>query len=146
MSAAVNEVLERYTSSLIVNEAYTSDVGRGCVRIEHDTMDFLHAITGDIIEIVGKRRTVARCMPLYPMDERKGITRIDAYLRENARVLVGDKVIVRKIDGRPAEKVVLSRIAHTSQLSRSFIISSLLHRAVVKDDKVVVPFMKDRLV
>jgi len=32
---------------------------------------------GDVIELKGKRRTVAKCLPLYPSDEGKGIIRID---------------------------------------------------------------------
>ena len=45
--------------SLKVLEAYTRDVGRGVARIDYDSMDSLSASTGDVIEIKGKRRTVA---------------------------------------------------------------------------------------
>ncbi len=58
-------------------EAYTRDVGRGVARIDYDAMDALDASTGDVIEIRGKRRTVAKCLPLYPSDEGRGIVRID---------------------------------------------------------------------
>jgi transitional endoplasmic reticulum ATPase len=57
------------TLSLKVLEAYTRDVGRGVARIDYDSMDSLGASTGDVIEIRGKRRTVAKCLPLYPSDE-----------------------------------------------------------------------------
>ena len=46
--------------SLKVLEAYTRDVGRGVARIDYDSMDTLNASTGDVIEIKGKRRTVAK--------------------------------------------------------------------------------------
>jgi len=60
--------------SLKVLEAYTRDVGRGVARIDYESMDSLSASTGDVIEIKGgKRRTVAKCLPLYPSDEGKGI-------------------------------------------------------------------------
>jgi len=43
-----------------------------CARIDYDSMDSLSASTGDVIEIKGKRRTVAKCLPLYPpMKERE---------------------------------------------------------------------------
>src|SRR6266850_1573388 len=48
---------------LKVLEAYTRDVGRGVARIDYDAMDALDASTGDVIEIRGKRRTVAKCLP-----------------------------------------------------------------------------------
>jgi len=55
---------------LKVLEAYTRDVGRGVCRIDYESMDSLSASTGDIIEVKSsKRRTVARCLPLYPLDE-----------------------------------------------------------------------------
>mgnify|MGYP003684696459 CR=1 FL=1 len=54
--------------SLKVLEGYTRDVGRGVARIDYDSMDTLNASTGDTIEIKGKRRTVAKCLPLYPSD------------------------------------------------------------------------------
>jgi len=47
--------------SLKVLEAYTRDVGRGVARIDYDSMDTLSASTGDVIEVKGKRRTVAKC-------------------------------------------------------------------------------------
>ena len=40
------------------------DVGRGIARADHKSMDSLTASTGDVIEIRGKRRTVAKCLPL----------------------------------------------------------------------------------
>ena len=70
--------------SLKVLEAYTRDVGRGVARIDYDSMDNLGASTGDVIEIKGKRRTVAKCLPLYPSDEGKGIIRIDGLGRNNS--------------------------------------------------------------
>ena len=55
--------------SLKILEAYTRDVGRGVARLDYESMDPLNASTGDVIEIRGKRRTVAKCLPLYPSDE-----------------------------------------------------------------------------
>jgi len=52
--------------SLKILEAYTRDVARGVARIGYDSMDSLSASTGDVVEIGGKRRTVAKCLPLYP--------------------------------------------------------------------------------
>ena len=57
--------------SLKVLEAYTRDVGRGVARIDYDSMDHLNASTGDVIEIKGKRRTVANvCLFTHQMKEK----------------------------------------------------------------------------
>ena len=39
----------------------------------------------------------AKCLPLYPSDEGKGIIRVDGLVRNNAGVAIGDTVVVRKI-------------------------------------------------
>ncbi|MGB6532542.1 MAG: AAA family ATPase, partial [Candidatus Nitrosopolaris sp.] len=96
------------TLSLKILEAYTRDVGRGVSRIDYDSMDSLTASTGDVVEIKGKRRTVAKCLPLYPSDEGKGIVRVDGLVRNNAGVAIGDTVVVRKIKAVPAEKVIVA--------------------------------------
>ena len=83
------------TLSLKVLEAYTRDVGRGVARIDYDSMDSLGASTGDVIEIRGKRRTVAKCLPLYPSDEGKGIIRVDGLTKT---YVMGD-VEVRALRG-----------------------------------------------
>ena len=96
------------TPTLKVLEAYTRDVGRGVARIDYDSMDSLSASTGDVIEIRGKRRTVAKCLPLYPSDGGKGINRVDGLVRNNSGVgvAIGDTMLVRKIEAVPAEKVI----------------------------------------
>ena len=79
--------MSQNTISLKVLEAYTRDVGRGVARIDYDSMDSLSASTGDVVEIKGKRKTVAKCLPLYPSDEGKGIIRVDGLVRNNAGML-----------------------------------------------------------
>jgi transitional endoplasmic reticulum ATPase len=75
-------------------EAYTRDVGRGIARIDYDPMDYLGATTDDVIEIMeeGKRKTVAKCIPLYPSDDGKHIKRVDSLKRNNVDVVIGDTV------------------------------------------------------
>ncbi len=56
------------------------------------------------MEIKGKRRTVAKCLPLYPSDEGRGLVRIDGLIRNNAGVAIGDVVVVKKVKAPPAER------------------------------------------
>ena len=84
--------------TLTVLEAYTRDVGRGIVRIDYSTMWLLDVTAGDIIEIRSKKRTVAKCFPLYPSDEEKNIVRMDLLLRDNAGTKIGNNVTLEKID------------------------------------------------
>src|SRR5919201_604063 len=105
MSKVLGVIVSQNTLSLKVLEAYTRDVGRGVARIDYDSMDSLGASTGDVIEIRGKRRTVAKCLPLYPSDDGKGIIRVDGLVRKNAVIAIANTVIFKKKKVAPAKKV-----------------------------------------
>jgi len=95
-------------ATLRVAEAQGRDVGRGIARVDPKIMENLDLTPGDVIEISGKRRTAAICWPGYTDDSGKGIIRIDGYIRRNAGVSIDEKVTIRKIEAKNAEKVVLA--------------------------------------
>ena len=133
------------TLSLKILEAYTRDVGRGVSRIDYDSMDSLTASTGDVVEIKGKRRTVAKCLPLYPSDEGKGIVRVDGLVRNNAGVAIGDTVVVRKIKAVPAEKVIVAPLEAIPPIDERYLADALESVPLVKGDNVMVPYFGGRL-
>lgn len=94
--------------TLKVNQAYPSDSGRGIARLDPDAMLRLRISPGDIIEIEGRRRTVAKVWRAPKRDWGKNIIRIDRFIRENAGVGVGDIVKVRKAEYQPARVVILA--------------------------------------
>ena len=59
--------------TLKVSEAKAKDVGRAIVRIDPADLKKIGIEVGDIIEVYGKRRTVAKIMPAYPEDRGKAI-------------------------------------------------------------------------
>jgi transitional endoplasmic reticulum ATPase len=134
-----------HTLSLKVLEAYTRDVSRGVARIDYDSMDSLSASTGDVIEIRGKRRTVAKCLPLYPSDEGKGIIRVDGLVRNNAGVAIGDTVVVRKIKAVPAEKVIVAPLEAIPPIDERYLADALESVPLIKGDNVMVPYFGGRL-
>src|SRR6185503_16128379 len=133
------------TLSLKVLEAYTRDVGRGTARIDYDTMKSLEASTGDIIEIKGKRRTVAKCLPLYPSDEGKEIIRVDGLMRNNAGIAIGDMISAKKIKVVPAEKIIVSPLEAIPPIDERYLADALESTPVVKGDNVMVPYFGGRL-
>ncbi|RLI85550.1 MAG: AAA family ATPase [Archaeoglobales archaeon] len=94
--------------TLRVAEAYYRDVGRGIARIDPEVMEKLGLQSGDVIEIIGKETVPAIVWPGYPEDRGTGTIRIDGSIRNNAGVGIGDRVRVRKVEAKPAEKVVLA--------------------------------------
>ncbi|MEM2341038.1 MAG: CDC48 family AAA ATPase [Candidatus Bathyarchaeia archaeon] len=95
-------------ATLRVAEAHGRDVGRGIARIDPKVMENLDLTPGDVIEISGKRKTAAICWPGYAEDSGKGIIRVDGYIRRNAGVSIDEKVTIRRIEAKNAEKVILA--------------------------------------
>ncbi|TAN36032.1 MAG: AAA family ATPase, partial [Candidatus Methanoperedens sp.] len=94
--------------TLRVAEAFSKDVGRGLVRIDPEDMKVLGAEVGDIVEITGKRTTVAKLMPTFSGDRSKSIIQMDGIVRGNAQVGVDEKVKVRKTSAQTASVIELS--------------------------------------
>jgi len=108
-------------------------------------MDSLNTSTGDVVEIGGKRRTVAKCLPLYPSDEGKGIIRVDGLVRNNAGVAIGDTVVVRKIKAVPAEKVIVAPLEAIPPIDEHYLADALESVPLIKGDNVMVPYFGGRL-
>ena len=132
--------------SIKILEAYSRDVGRSVARIDYESMDSLSASTGDVIEIKGnKRRTVAKCLPLYPSDEGKGIIRVDGLVRNNAGVAIGDTTVVRKIKAVPAEKVTVAPLEAIPSVDERYLADALESVPLIKGDNVMAPYFGGRL-
>src|SRR5450759_1240554 len=108
-------------------------------------MDALGASTGDVIEIKGKRRTVAKCLPLYPSDEGRGVIRIDGLIRNNGGVAIGDMVAVKKVKAPPAEKVVVAPLEAVPPIDERYLADTLEGIPVTKGDNVMIPYFGGRL-
>ena len=109
-------------------------------------MDSVSVSTGDIVNIGGgKRRTVAKCLPLYPSDEGKGIIRVDGLVRNNAGVAIGDTVVVRKIKAVPTEKVVVAPLEAIPPIDERYLADALESVPLIKGDNVMVPYFGGRL-
>jgi transitional endoplasmic reticulum ATPase len=109
------------TSNLLtlrVAEATQRDFGRGIARIDPQTMKKMDVQTGDIIQIVGKKRTSAKVMPAYPENRGKDLIQIDGIIRNNALVGIGDSVCIGKIDAEKAERVTLAPLEQSQPLLR----------------------------
>jgi transitional endoplasmic reticulum ATPase len=100
--------LPEKTATLRVADALQRDVGRGIARIDPKVVQELGLTSGDVVQIIGKRKTNALCWPAHEQDYGKGTVRIDGYLRNNAGVSIDDKVTIRKIDAKIAERLTLA--------------------------------------
>jgi transitional endoplasmic reticulum ATPase len=94
--------------SLRVAEAQSRDVGRGIARIEPKLSSEIGLSAGDVVEIHGKKKTVAIYWPGYQEDYGKGIIRIDGYTRSNAGAGIDENVDIRKVEARKATKITIA--------------------------------------
>ncbi len=106
------------TLTLKVKEALPKDVGRAIARIDPEDMKTLGLEVGEIIEIEGKRKTPAKVMPCYAEERGKKIIQMDGILRENSQIGLDEKVQIRKIDCKPANKITLLPLTISSLLQR----------------------------
>ena len=90
-----------------VKEAFHGDAGRGMARLSMDVMKALGLVSGDIIEIEGKKKATAVVWPGYPEDTRNSILRVDGNIRSTAGTGIDEKVRIRKIEVVYARKVVI---------------------------------------
>ena len=76
---------------LKVAKAYPNDSARGIARLDPNALLTLRLSPGDIIEIEGKRTTVAKVWRADRQDWSQDYIRIDGFIRQNAGVGIGDK-------------------------------------------------------
>ncbi len=129
---------------LKVTEAKHKDVGRGKVRIDISLLRKIGVEPGDVVEIEGRRKTAAIAWPSYAEDQGQDIIRMDGLIRKNAGVGIGDKVIVRKADAKPATLVKLAPSNFNIQVDQSFISYAkrrLLDYPVVEGDTILIPVL-----
>lgn len=120
-----------------VAKAKQRDVGSPKARIDADTMIKLGVSAGDIIEIVGKRKTVAIAWPAYADDQGSGIIRIDGTVRQNARVAINEYVNVARAEVEDANAITLAPASLELNVDvdfTMFIKDRLLDRPLVKGD------------
>jgi transitional endoplasmic reticulum ATPase len=133
---------------LRVAEAKHKDVGKWKVRIDLDILKMIGAEPGDIVEIEGRKKTAAIAWPGYPEDKGQDIIRMDGLIRKNAGVGIGDKVIVRKADARPASMVKLAPANFSITIDAGFVNyvkKKLAERPVVEGDTVLIPVLNQSI-
>jgi len=101
---------ERRDLLLRVAEALPKDVGRGLARLDPQDLERLGVGIGDVVEIAGKRPTVARAMPAYAAQRGQGLIQMDGILRANAGAGLDERVAVRRVEAQPARTVVLAPV------------------------------------
>lgn len=126
---------------LKVASASQQDVGRGIVRIDKKYQDLMAVKRGDIVQILGKRKTAAIVVDSYPDDKDLGIIRMDGLIRRNAKASMGEYVEVGKVEVKEAGRVVLAltqKAGVQMGIPGNIIQRNILGRVLVKGDIISV--------
>ncbi len=129
-----------------VAELKAGETGRGIARLDPELMDILGIKVGDIVQIDGNKKTVAKVLRGAPEDANRGIIRIDGSTRRNAGVSLDERVAVKKIVAKNAEKITF---APTEQLrlqgGEEYLKQVLEGRALAKGDTITLNVMGNKI-
>jgi transitional endoplasmic reticulum ATPase len=133
---------------LKITEALAEDVGKGLARLDPEDMKKIGAVMGDLIEICGEEKTVARITGTFPGFQGKKIVQVDGLIRGNAKANLGETVRIKKIPRKTAETVLVSPLDFTSVLPDEKELDQfakiLQGLPVMLGDKINVPFLAGR--
>ncbi len=91
---------------VMVKEAARDDAGRGIARLSIEVMRSMGLVSGDVIEIQGKKKSTAIVWPGFQQDTGLSVLRIDGTIRSNAATGIDEKVRIRKVELGYAKKIV----------------------------------------
>lgn len=130
---------------LTVFNAHVQDIGKSIARIHLDVMESIGASDGDIIEIIGQKRTVSRIQKLDLSDVNKGMIRIDGLAQHNLGVIVGNTVSVRKVKAVAAQKIVVAPLESIPPIDDRYLVDALDNLPFVKGDHTTVQYCGGKL-
>ncbi|OPY33386.1 MAG: VCP-like ATPase [Methanomassiliicoccales archaeon PtaU1.Bin124] len=137
--AATDKVLK-------VAEAKSRDVGKGIARVDPEVMEIMAISPGDVVQIDGKKKTVAVVWPGYAEDENRGLIRIDGHVRRNAQVGLDDKVAIRKVAVKNAQKIMFAPLEEMRIMGgEEYLGQALEGRVVTRGDVVELNIMGRRI-
>lgn len=138
-------MMESDQISFNVMESYTRDMGRVVARIDKTTMKFLKISEGDVIEISGKKKAVAKCFPLYPADENKKIIRLDGLTRNNCQREIGESVDLKKIKTELVDTVIVIPLESIPPIDPRYLADALDTVPIILNQYLLVPYFGGRL-
>jgi transitional endoplasmic reticulum ATPase len=128
-----------------VTEALARDLGKGLARLDPADITRLGLKVGDVVELVGRRRTVGKLMPTYSAYRGRGRVQVDGVTRENAGAAIDQPLQVKPVATKLAELVVLIPMTQPPTESESRSLGRLLAGLpVVVGDRVRVNLIGQR--
>ena len=128
------------SAKLRIERLESSRSGRSLCYVDQTIMETLGLSTGDIIEIVGKKRTAGIVVASFA-DKGKEIIRIDGIQRLNLGSTIGELVTIRYINAEPAKEIELAPTKGIYDIKKQAdaIKGKLIDKPVMVGDLIDVP-------
>jgi len=126
---------------LKVQEGKEEFIGKNIVTLNITVKQALGVLSGDVVEIVGDRKTCAQVWPEKGVAGEENIIKMDQYIRRNAGVSTDDFVTVRRIQPKVAEQIVLSPLKDVNFFSDNYdliVKKSFLGRPFCEGDTILI--------
>lgn len=145
MRESMRDVIMADSIFIKTHKAYPRDTGKGRIRISLANMKKLGVSKGDVVEINGKKKSVATCFPLYPSEKKKQNARVDSFTRFNCRTKENESVTIKKIKTKIATWVHLEPLIPVPPIDVRYFNDCLEGISFLKSDKIIVPYFEDVL-
>ncbi|MGD8352728.1 MAG: AAA family ATPase [Pseudomonadota bacterium] len=134
--------------SLRVAKSFIDDEGKGLARIDTALLQQLGAMPGEVLQITGRRSTVARAAQLTANYTGQQLIQIDGITRDNAQVSIDEWVTVSKIPFKGADTLLLAPVEAGAPIPKDEEIPHIRHLLsglhVVVGDRVQIVFFGTR--
>ncbi|MGI0102843.1 MAG: CDC48 family AAA ATPase [Nitrosotalea sp.] len=100
--------------TLRIAEASQRHVGKGIAVVDPKVVEDNNWETGNILELVGNRKSHTKLWPGSAEQYGTGIIKIDGTTRQNIGAGIGEKISVKRIDAQEAKQVTVSPIEKLS--------------------------------
>ncbi|HET6589971.1 MAG TPA: CDC48 family AAA ATPase [Candidatus Nitrosocosmicus sp.] len=143
-----NDNINQYPkSTLKIAETDPKFVGKGMALVDPEIMESMQLKTGDVIEIISKKRksTYVLLWSSPPSDYGKGLIRIDGYTRNNIGEGIDDRISIGKIENvEKSEQVILSPTEELNVVGLEEHLPELLDGRVITRGDVIPVNMRGR--
>ncbi|MFX0077011.1 MAG: AAA family ATPase, partial [Candidatus Hermodarchaeota archaeon] len=128
------------TAKLRVERLESSRSGRSLCYIDQNILDNLGLSTGDIIEIVGRKRTAGIAVASFA-DKGKEVIRIDGIQRLNLGSTIGEFVNIQEAHASPAREIELAPTKEIYDIKKQadIIKGKLIDKPIMSGDIIDIP-------
>jgi transitional endoplasmic reticulum ATPase len=133
---------------LQIAESLQEDIGKGIARISSEIMEKINVVSGDLIEISGKHKTVVKVMRDSTQKENY-LIRINGTIRQNIGASIGDKVKIKITEINDAKTITFSPTQEGIRFSddpTEYFHTKLLHKPLTQGQKTVIDVFGTRLI